>query len=282
MAQHIHGGHDAHGVLTLNADFLIRVCADAEIQGVVLMAEILQRDICTDIHAGMDFNTEGEDGCDLAVQLFPWETVAGNTVPHHAPQLLALFVDGDLVSHEGQVIGGGQTAGAAADNGYVLAGRLCRLRLGNLTGPIHGGPLQAADIDGVIHHVPAAAGLAGMLADIGAGSGKGVVLPHQAHGVGIAACIYQRDVAGNVHACGTHGHTGNRVVQGTQAAMVENMLLKILPEAPDTGEDQVGGVDADGTVCRIHNDLSRLFQMPQHPHICLAVQNFGQHIRQLR
>ena len=96
-----------------------------------------------------------------------------------------------------------------------------------------------------------------MLADVGAGGGKGVVLPHQAYSVLVAACIYQREVAGNIHACGTHGHAGNRVVQGTQAAVVETMLLKILPEASDTGEDQVGGVDADGAVRRVDDDLRR-------------------------
>ena len=42
---------------------------------------------------------------------------------------------------------------------------------------IHGVPLESADVQRVIHHVPAAAGLAGVLADVGAGGGGGIALP---------------------------------------------------------------------------------------------------------
>ena len=120
-----------------------------------------------------------------------------------------------------------------------------------------------------------------MLADVGTGGGKGVVLPHQAHGVVIAAGVHQGDVAGDVHARGAHGHAGNGVVEGAEAAVVQDVLLKVLPKAPDAGEDQVGGVDADGAVRCIHDDLGGLFQVPKHPHIRLAVQNFRQHVGQL-
>ena len=274
VAQHIHGGHDAHGVLAFDAHLLIRVGADAEVQSVILVAQVLQGDVGAHVHLRVDLNAQGEDGRDLAVQLFPGEAVIGDAVAHHAAQALPLFINGGLVAHEGQVVGCRQAAGAAAHDGHPLAGGLCGGGLGHFSGPVHGSPFQTPDVDTVVHHVPAAAGLAGMLADVGAGGGKGVVLPHQAHGVVIAAGVHQGDVAGDIHTGGAHSHAGNGVVEGAEAAVVQDVLLKVLPEAPDAGEDQVGGVDADGAVRRVHDDLGGLLQVPQHPHIRLAVQNF--------
>ena len=146
---------------------------------------------------------------------------------------------------------------------------------------VHGIALQATDIDGIVHHIPAAAGLAGMLADIGAGRGEGIVLADEPHGVRKAARLDQGNITRDVHPGGTHGYTGHRVSQRTEAAVVEDMLLKILPKAPDTGENQVCGVNADGTVRRVHNDLCGLLQMPQHPQIGVSVQNLREHIGQL-
>ena len=62
----------------------------------------------------------------------------------------------------------------------------------------------------IVDHIPAAAGLAGMLADVGAGGGQGVVLADQAHGVGVAPDAHQGHVARDIHARRTQGHAGHR------------------------------------------------------------------------
>ena len=55
----------------------------------------------------------------------------------------------------------------------------------------HSVTLQAADVDGTVHHLTAAAVLTGMLADVSAGGGEGVVLSDQPHSVRVAALVHQ-------------------------------------------------------------------------------------------
>ena len=89
-------------------------------------------------------------------------------------------------------------------------------------------PLEAADVDGIIDHIPAAAGLAGMLADEGAGGGEGVILADQAHCVGIAALGHQGDIAGDIHPGGAEGHAGHRLGDMAGALSVLDMVPVIL------------------------------------------------------
>ena len=137
------------------------------------------------------------------------ETVAGDAVAEHSAQLVALLVDRDLVPHQREIVGTAETAGTAADNGDLLARGRRTDGLGHVAGVIHGVPLQTADVDGVVDHVAAAPRLAGVLADIGAGGGEGVVLPDQTHGVGTATLAHQCHVAGNVHPGGAQSHAGD-------------------------------------------------------------------------
>ena len=199
VAQQLHGGDDAQAVLPLNAGLLVRVGADGEIQAVVLLLQLVKGHVHTHIHAGMYLDTQREDGGDLRVQLLPGQTVAGDAVAHHAPQLALLFVHGDPVAHKGQVVCGGETAGAAAHNGHGLAGGGGGLRLGHIPGVVHGVTLEPPDIQSVVHHVPAAAGLAGVLADVGAGRGEGIVLADEADGIAAASLADEGDIARDVH-----------------------------------------------------------------------------------
>ena len=98
-----------------------------------------------------------------------------------------------------------------------------------------------------------------MLADVGAGGGERIVLADKPHRVGAAPLVHQRDVAGNIHAGRTQRHTGDRILQRPQAAVVEDVLLIIVPEALQPHQHQLGGVDADGTVRCVHDDLSGVF-----------------------
>ena len=229
----------------------------------------------------MDLDAQGQDGLDVLVQLLPGQAVAGDAVAHHAAQALPLLVARDLVAHEGQVVGGGEAAGAAADDGHLLPRGAGAVRLGNLPGPVHGVALQGADVQGVVHHVAAAAGLAGVLADVGAGGGEGIVLADEAHGVGAAALLHQGDVAGDVHPRGAEGHAGHGMAQVAETAVVEDVLLIVRPEALEAHQDHVGGVDADGAVRRVDDDLRRDLDVVEDTEVRLALQDLLEHVGEL-
>ena len=202
-AQHLHGGDDVLTVLAGDAGLFILMSADGDVDAVILLLQLLQPDIPAHGDAGMYLNAKRQNGFDLGVQLLTGEAVAGDAVAQHTAQLLPLLVHRDPVTHKGQVVGATETAGASADDGHLLAGGGSALRLGYHPGVVYGIALQATDIDGIVHHIPAAAGLAGMLADIGAGRGEGIVLADQAHCISAATLPYQRHVAGDIHAGGT-------------------------------------------------------------------------------
>ena len=229
----------------------------------------------------MYLNAQRQDGGDLRVQLLPGQAVVGDAVAHHAAQLVLLFVHRDLVAHEGQVVGCREAPGAAAHNGHGLAGGGGGFRLGHVPGVVHGVALEAPDVQGVVHHVPSAPGLAGVLADVGAGGGEGVVLADQAHRVIAAALADQGDVARDIHPGGAQRHTGHGVFEAAQAPVVEDVLLIVVPEAPNPHEDQVGRVNADGAVRRVHDHLGSALDAVQNLHAGLAVQHLPDHIGKL-
>ena len=268
--------------LSGDTGFLIGLRADGNVEGIILPLELLKAHILAHADAGMDLNAQGEDGLDLLIQLLPGQAVAGDAVAHHAAQALPLFVDRDLVAHESQVVSGGKASGAAADDSHLLPRGVGAVRLGHVPGLIHGVALQGPDIQGIVYHVAAAAGLAGMLTDVGAGDGKGIVLADEAHRVGAALLLHQGDVAGDVHPCGTQGHAGHGVSQVAEAAVVEDVLLIILPEALEAHQDHVGGIDADGAVRRVGDGLRRLLDVGEDAEIRLPFQHLLQHIGQLR
>ena len=185
------------------------------------------------------------------------------------------------MTHKGQIVGAAETAGASADDGHLFAGGGSALRLGYYPGVVHGIALQATDIDGIVHHIPAAAGLAGMLADIGAGRGEGIVLADQAHCISAATLPYQRHVAGDIHAGGTQCHTGNGILQARQTAVVLHVLLVVIPEALQPLHHQTGGVTADGTVGGVDDTAGGLFDDGDGLHGSLAVQHLIDQQRQL-
>ena len=95
------------------------------------------------------------------------------------------------MAHQRQIAGGRETGGTASDDGDPLPGPLRARREGHVTGVVRCVPLQSADVDGGVNHIPAAARLAGMLADQSAGDGERIVLADQTHRVFIAACLNQ-------------------------------------------------------------------------------------------
>ena len=214
----------------------------------------------------MYLDAQGQDGLDLSVQQMPGETVAGNAVAEHTAQLLGLLKHGNLMTHERQIVGAAQSAGAAAYNGHSLAGGRSALRLGYISGVIHGVTLQTPDVDGVVNHIAAAPGLAGMLADVGAGSGEGVILSDQAHGVGAAIFAHQSHVAGNIHPGGTQGDAWHGVFKPCQAPLMEDVLLVVIPESLQAVHHQAGRIPADGTVRRVDDGAGGFFNGNQSVH----------------
>lgn len=115
-----------------------------------------------------------------------------------------------------------------------------------------------------------------MLADIGAGGGEGVILTDQAHSVGAALLTHQGHVAGDIHPGGTQGDTGYGILEPSQAALVEDVLLVIIPEALQTIQHQPGGIAPDGAVRRIDDAAGGLLNGDQGVHGGCA----GEHLLQ--
>ena len=105
--------------------------------------------------------------------------------------------------------------------------------MGHIARVVHRVALESANVHRVVDHVAAAARLARMLADIGAGRGERIVLADELHGVGVAAILDQYQIAGNIHVRRAQGHAGYRVLHTTEAAMAQNVLFIVVAEALD-------------------------------------------------
>ena len=279
--EHLHGGDDVLGILALNAHLLVGVGTDGQIHGIILASQLLEADIHANFGFGVDFNAQGQDGGDFAVQLFSGVTVAGDAVAHHAAQLLVHVVNRYLVAHQSQVVCGGEAGGAAANHRNGLAGGFGAGRIGHITGHIHSKALQTPDVDGAVHHLAAAAVFAGMLADVGAGNGEGIVLADQADSIGIAAFVDQGHITGDIHGGGALGHAGNGVFQTAKAAAGGHMLLEIVPEGDQSIQHQLTGINADGAVGGVHDHLGGGLDPVQDLRVGFAVQHFTDHLGKL-
>ena len=155
------------------------------------------------------------------------------------------------MAHEGEVVCCGKSAGAAAYNGYGLAGGLGIGGVGHVAGVIYGVTLQAAYVYRIVYHAAAAAGLAGMLAYVSAGGGEGIVLADKLDCIRIAAVFDKSHIAGYIHAGGAESHAGHGVLHSAEAAVVQYVLLIVIPEAREPVGYKAGGVAADGAVRRV-------------------------------
>ena len=217
------------------------------------------------LHAG------GQNGRDFSVQLFAREAIGRNAVAKHAAELLLLLENGHSVPHKAQIIRAGKAARPTADDGDALAGGRFAGRIRHIPRVIHGVALESPDIDGRVHHVPAAARLAGMLADIRAGGGYGVVLSDKAHRVRIPSFAHKGNIARNIDARGTQRDAGNRVLQRGEAPVVSDMVHIVVAEALEAAQHQLRRVAADGAVGgrdnrarRFLNGIDRQHGAPSH------------------
>ena len=184
---------------------------DGDVHRVIVLLDFFYGHVLADGHGGADGDAGGENVGDIPVQHILGQAVVGNAVAQHAAQLGALLIHGDLVAHEGQVVGRGQTAGAAADDGHPLPSVSRPGGRGQIGGVVHGVALESADVHAVIHHPPPTLGLAGVLAHIGAHGGEGVIFTDEAHRVLVPPLPDQGHIAWNVHVGGAGGHAGHRV-----------------------------------------------------------------------
>ena len=120
---------------------------------------------------------------------------------------------------------------------------------------VNGIALEGADVDRIINHVSAAASLAGMLADIGAGRGEGIILADKADSIIAATFVDKGDGAGDVHACGAKSNAGNGIFKAAEAAVMENMLHIVIAEAMDAVENDSCCLTTYGAVGAGNNNL---------------------------
>ena len=281
VAQEAHGRHDPFGVFVGKAQLLVGAGADGDEHGVILLPQLLDGDVVADAHPVLHFDPGGQNGMDVVVQPVLGQPVVGDAVAQHAAQLGQHLKDGDGMAHQAQVIGCRQAAGATADHGHTLAGVGRAVGRRHSAGTVGRHPLESADIDGVVDHIAAAPGLAGMLADIGAGGGEGIVLADQPDGVLIASGAHQRDIAGDIDGSRAQRDAGHRLAVGAGAASVADMLFIVLPAADQAFIHHVGGLIADGAVGRMHDRLGRFFQKPQGAVVGAPLQNVGQQVGKL-
>ena len=122
------------------------------------------------------------------------EVMKQNAETQHTAKLLLLLKNGDTVPHQAQIIRTGKAARAAADDGNALAGRFRAFRIRNVARMIDRVALEAANVDGRINHIAAAARLARMLADEATGSRERIILADELNSIGITASANESDV----------------------------------------------------------------------------------------
>ena len=177
------------------------------------------------------------------------------------------------MSHELQIVGSAQAPGAAAQHGNPFPCRRSAGRRIHLTCIVCRHPLQSPDIDRIVHHIPAASGLAGMLTDKPACGRERVVLADQPHRVRIAPLPDQGYVSRHIHMSRTEGHAGHRLVVAAGTSAVPDMFNIVIPVAHQSLVDHAGRLVADGAVRRLHNGEGCLLHVVQCLHGGLSVQH---------
>ncbi len=89
--------------------------ADRDKDGVEIAFPLLSQQII-DPMVENDLDAHVLNALDLGVQHIARQPVGGNAEMHHAASHRSGFVDFDFMAQAGQVIGGGQPAGASANN----------------------------------------------------------------------------------------------------------------------------------------------------------------------
>ena len=184
-AQERDGGHAVGRFGAGNGQRPAGLGAHRHEDGVVVLVEFVKADVAADAALETGFNTHFDDAVDFRVQHFARGTEARDAVAHHAAELFVLVEDGDAMAAQTQLVGGGQTGRARADDGNLLAGFGCCGREFHVVGnpPVAHEMLDRVDADMVFDHVAVAAGLTGRGTDAAHDAGEGVGFGDAAEGV---------------------------------------------------------------------------------------------------
>jgi len=249
---------DSLGLFSFQMELLVAVGPDGDVDRVIPLLELFDGKVRPHGYAGVDLDPCRKDVSQVFVQDLQGQPIVGDAVPEHAAQLGPLFVDGDAVPHEGQVIGSCQASRAAADYSHCLAGSRGRGRRQGRFGMVHSEPLQSADVHRIIYHLPAAVEFAGMFTDVGTDRWERIVLADQFQGLFVMAFPDQGDIAGDIHMGRAGGDTGYWMAESADTAAVEHMFFIIFPEASDSLQHHIRCLIADGTVRRISDHLGSI------------------------
>ncbi len=176
--------HALH-VLAGDVELARELCAHAEEQGVVVLAELLQGDRLADLLVAEDLHAHVGHGLDLGVEDVAGQAVLGDAEGHPSAGDGGLLVDGDVIALDRQVVGAGQARGAGADDGDLLA--LLFLDLGDVLGgvvevEVGHEALQVHDVDGLLDLAAHAGLFTGVVADATADRREGVFLLDELEG----------------------------------------------------------------------------------------------------
>ena len=171
--------------------------------------------------------------------------------------MLTLLKDRDLMAHNSEVVSARKASRAASDKGNLLA---CGRRDRGTVIALHmlgSKAFERKDSHGIVYHATTAVHLAWMLAHKAADARQGVVLANELDGIGIASSLHQRDVAGNINMGRTAGNAGNLFCSVEPAAMMLNVMFKVVTETADGGKGHLARLVADGAIARIIDGLGR-------------------------
>jgi hypothetical protein len=183
-AEEVHPAEDVGCVLALQAQADALLGPQGHVEGIVLRLELVQGDVLADLHPVLDLHARVQDLLDLGVQDLVGEAVAGDPPAEHSAGLVGGLEDLHAVAAAGQLVGGGQAAGAPAHHRYLLGLLLVGEHAEGqvvLDTVITDGPLDLVDAHRLVHVLPVASRLAGCGADPPAdgreGAGVGVDEP---------------------------------------------------------------------------------------------------------
>ena len=205
----------------------------------------------------LDIDTTGENPVYLGLQALTRQAVAGNAVAQHAAKMLTLLKDRDLMAHNSEVVSARKAGRAASDNGDFLAcgRRDCRAVIAlHMLGSK---AFERKDVHGIVYHATTAVHLAWMLAHKAADARQGVVLTNELDGIGVAPSLHQRDVAGNINMSRAAGNAGNLFCSVEPAAMMLDVMFKVVTETADGGKGHLARLVTDGAIARIIDSLGR-------------------------
>ena len=279
-AQHLDGRFHAGRLFARKAELLIAVGTDGQVDGIGLVAQAGKL-LAVDGVIELNVDAGAQDPVDLGLQALARQTIAGDAVAQHAAQVVALLKNGHLVAHHGQVVGTGKAGRAAADHGDALAGVVHYMRLVVVEVTVlNGKTLEGENVHGIIDHATAAVHLAGMLAHQAADERQWVVLADDLDGVGITACLDERDVTGNVDVRRAARDTRDASLAVKAAGVLADVVLKIVAKAANSRECHGAGLVADGAVARKVDGAGRALNQVERGLIGAPFEHIGKQVAQ--